>query len=55
LIFPLKKTSEGVRSGHLVGQRVGVMFCSVERIVWKELDYHIDICRVTKGSHTERL
>jgi hypothetical protein len=21
--------------------------------VWKELDYRIDICHVTKGSHTE--
>jgi len=23
--------------------------------VWTELDYRIDICRVTKGSHTEHL
>jgi hypothetical protein len=23
--------------------------------VWQELDYRIDICRVTKGGHTERL
>ena len=23
--------------------------------VWTELDYHIDICHVTKGSHIEHL
>jgi hypothetical protein len=23
--------------------------------VWQELDYRFDICRVTKGGHTERL
>jgi hypothetical protein len=23
--------------------------------VWQEFDYHVDICRVTKGSHIERL
>jgi hypothetical protein len=25
------------------------------RCVWKELDYRIDVCRVTKGSHIEHL
>ena len=25
------------------------------RSVWTELDYSIDICRVTKGSHIEHL
>ena len=25
------------------------------RSVWTELDYHIDICLVTKGSHIEHL
>jgi hypothetical protein len=25
------------------------------RCVWNELDYRIEICRVTKGSHTEHL
>ena len=25
------------------------------RSVWTELDYHIDICRVTKRSHIEHL
>ena len=25
------------------------------RSVWTELEYHIDICRVTKGSHIENL
>jgi hypothetical protein len=25
------------------------------RCVWNELDYHIDICRVTKGSHIQHM
>jgi hypothetical protein len=24
-------------------------------VVWQELDYRIDICRVTKGGHIEHL
>jgi len=23
--------------------------------VWNELDYHVDICRITKGAHIEHL
>jgi hypothetical protein len=23
--------------------------------VWKELEYHIDLCRVTRGAHIEHL
>jgi hypothetical protein len=23
--------------------------------VWNELDYHIDVCRITKGGHTEHV
>jgi len=23
--------------------------------VWNELDYRVDVCRITKGAHTERL
>ena len=23
--------------------------------VWNELDYHVDVCRITKGAHTEHL
>jgi hypothetical protein len=40
-------------------QRVTTAAASVDedmlRCVWNELDYRVDICRVTKGSHTERL
>jgi hypothetical protein len=28
--------------------------CGIAR-VWQELDYRIDICRVTKGGHIEHL
>ena len=28
---------------------------SMLKRVWQELDYRIDICRVTKGAHIERL
>jgi len=23
--------------------------------VWKELDYRVDVCRITKGAHIEHL
>ena len=40
-------------------QRITTAVASVDqdmlRSVWKELDYRIDICRVTKGSHIEYL
>ena len=40
-------------------QRVTTAVASVDedkrRSVWTELDYRIDICRVTKGSHMEHL
>jgi len=25
------------------------------QIVWNELDYRVDVCRITKGSHIEHL
>ena len=40
-------------------QRITTAVASVDedtrRYVWTELDYRIDICRVTKGSHIEHL
>jgi len=40
-------------------QRITTAAASVDkdmlRPVWTELDYRIDICRVTKGSHIEHL
>jgi hypothetical protein len=40
-------------------QRIPIAVASVEedmlRCVWNELDYRIDICRVTKGSHIDHL
>jgi hypothetical protein len=40
-------------------QRITTAVASVDedtlRCVWNELDYRIDICRVTKGSHIEHL
>jgi hypothetical protein len=40
-------------------QHITTAVASVEedmlRFVWTELDYRIDICRVTKGSHIEHL
>jgi len=40
-------------------QRITAAVASVDedmlRCVWTELDYRIDICRVTKGSHIEHL
>jgi hypothetical protein len=40
-------------------QRITTAVASVDkdmlRSAWTELDYRIDICRVTKGSHVEHL
>ena len=40
-------------------QRITTDVASVDedmlRSLWTEIDYHIDICRVTKGSHIEHL
>ena len=40
-------------------QRITTAVASVDedmlRSVWTELDYRIDICRVTNGSHIEHL
>ena len=40
-------------------QRITAAVASVDgvmlRSVWTELDYRIDICHVTKGSHIEHL
>jgi hypothetical protein len=39
-----------------VGQKLGVSLpLSHVQHVWQELDYSIDICRVTKGRHIEHL
>ena len=27
----------------------------VLQTVWNELDFHVDVCRITKGSHIEHL
>ena len=27
----------------------------MQQTVWNELDYRVDVCRITKGSHTEHL
>ena len=47
-----------VRLNELI-QRITTAVVSVDkdmpRSIWTELDYCIDICRVTKGSHTEHL
>ena len=41
---------------------LGAQFTKIETItadmlqtVWNELDYHVDICRITNGAHIEHL
>ena len=29
--------------------------CDMLQTVWNELDYRVDVCRITKGAHTEHL
>jgi hypothetical protein len=36
-------------------ETVAAIDCQVLQRVWQELDYRIDICRVTKGVHIEQL
>jgi len=36
-------------------EAVAAIDCQILQHVWQELDYRIDICRVTKGGHTEHL
>jgi hypothetical protein len=42
-----------------LGQRITTAVASVDedvlRCVWSELNYLVDICRVTKGLHIEHL
>jgi hypothetical protein len=46
-------------SSNELKQRITTAVASVDedmfRSVWTESDYRIDICRVTKGSHTQHL
>ena len=56
---PLRYSS---RDGHAEGEHVNrgrdtPSFCPTLHVVrvWQELDYRIDICRVTKGGHIEHL
>jgi hypothetical protein len=34
---------------------VAAIYRQILQRVWQELDYRIDICRVTKGGHIEQL
>jgi hypothetical protein len=36
-------------------EAVAAIDCHVLPRVWQELDYRIDICRITKGAHIEHL
>jgi hypothetical protein len=36
-------------------EAVAAINCQMLQHVWQELDYRIDICRVTKGEHIEHL
>ena len=56
---PLRYSS---RDGHAEGEHVNrgrdtPSFCPTLHVVrvWQELDYRIDICRITKGGHIEHL
>ena len=40
-----------------VGIRTAIETITADTLqtVWSELDYRVDICRITKGAHTEHL
>jgi hypothetical protein len=50
-IYPIPVSICGVLSGHIQHQQL----TTVLQRVSQELDYRIDICRVTKGAHIEHL
>jgi len=33
----------------------GPMYIKMLQTVWNELDYRVDVCRITKGAHIEHL
>ena len=34
---------------------IGTITADMLQTVWNELDYRVDVCRITKGAHTEHL
>jgi len=32
-----------------------IITADMPQTVWNELDYHVDVCRITKGAHIEHL
>jgi hypothetical protein len=38
-----------------ITEAVAAVTCDMLRRVWEELDYRLDICRVTRGAHIECL
>jgi hypothetical protein len=38
-----------------IPEAVAAVTCDMLRRVWDELDYQLDICRVTRGAHIECL
>jgi len=34
---------------------IGTITADMLQTVWNELDYHVDVCRITKGAHIEYL
>ena len=34
---------------------IATITADMPQTVWNELDYHVDVCRITKGAHTEKL
>jgi hypothetical protein len=53
LINPHAKKSSGVKSRDLGGQAVGPPLPYMLINMWQELEYRLDICRVTAGAHIE--
>ena len=51
LLFPASITELKVR----IRTAIETITADILQTIWNELDYRVDICRITKGAHIEHL
>ena len=59
MIFSYGDTLKTLPTNHKLQDRIRAAVKTIDgnmlKRVWQELDYRIDICRITKGAHIEHL
>ena len=51
LLFPQSKPELKVR----IRTAIETIIADMLQTVWNDLDYRVDVCRITKGAHIEHL